>query len=137
VARPNTRDNAEEDLDIERSVKCVRIQPDADLEKNLANNVAVLKLSQNDEIITTSLTNAERGVASVIDLKSAADRPADRPQGVKGSSKNNRESFLDLRIGLVPHNEGLGEELKSVKRPTRQTSRNGIFLYQHGMSSSK
>merc|ERR1711971_16184 len=104
---PNTRDNAEEHPHIEKSVKCVRIHPDADLENTLANNVAVLKLSQDDEIITTSHTNAERDVASVIDLKSAPARPADRPQGVRGSSKIDGESFLDLRIGLVAHNEGL------------------------------
>merc|ERR1711971_24083 len=104
---PNRRDNSEEHPHIEKSVKCVRIHPDADLENTLANNVAVLKLSQDDEIITTSHTNAERDVASVIDLKSAPARPADRPQGVRGSSKIDGESFLDLRIGLVAHNEGL------------------------------
>ena len=117
---PNTRDNAEEHPHVEKSVKCARIHPDADLENTLANNVAVLKLSQNDKIITTSLTKAQRDVASVIDMKAAPSRPADRPEGVKGSSKNDRESFLDLRIGLVAHNEALdplGEELKRVTRP--------------------
>ena len=120
---PNTRDNAEEHPHVEKSVKCARIHPDADLENTLANNVAVLKLSQNDKIITTSLTKAQRDVASVIDMKAAPSRPADRPEGVKGSSKNDRESFLDLRIGLVAHNEALdplGEELKRVTRPTQQ-----------------
>ena len=79
---PNTRDNKEEHPHIEKSVECVRIHPDADLESTLANNVAVLKLSQDDEIITTSLTNAERAVASVIDLKSAPDRPGQAHAGL-------------------------------------------------------
>jgi len=121
---PNTRDVAEEHPHIERAVKCVKIHPDADLDNTLANNVAVLKLDRNSKIKATSMTNEQKGVASVIDFKTGPSRPANLPEGVKGSSKVEGESFLDLRLGLVAHSDGinpLGEEKRRVPRQVEIT----------------
>merc|ERR1711892_892437 len=121
---PNIRDSAEEHPHIEKSVKCVKIHPDADLDNTLANNVAVLKLERNSKIKATSMTNEQKGVASVIDFKTAPLRPANLPEGVKGSSKVEGESFLDLRLGLVAHSDGinpLGEENRRVPRQVEIT----------------
>jgi len=114
---PNERDIIEEHPHINMRVDCVRIHPDADLDNTLANNVAVLKLQRNNKILTSEEV---KKVVSVIDLKSAPRRPADVPDGVKGFSKLNRTSFLDLRVGLVSLNEGqdpLG--VPNSNRPTR------------------
>jgi len=101
---PNRRDGKEEHPHIEKSVTCVKLHPNADLTDTLANNVAVLKLG---DVLKSSLTDTEKAVASVIDLKSAPVRSADIPEGVKGSSKVDGTTFLDLRLGLVAVDQGL------------------------------
>ena len=100
---PNLNDKAEEYPHIEKAVRCVRLHPDADLDGTLANNVAVLKLDSRDE---RTQTPREKDVASVIDLKTGPSRAADNPEGVPGFSKIDRESFLDLKRGLVSVDDG-------------------------------
>jgi len=123
---PNRRDPKEEHPYIEHSVKCVRIHPDADLTGTLENNVAVLKLNSRDK---RQLTEEEIAVASVIDLKSAPSRPANAPEGVDGSSKIKRKSFLDLRLGLVSLDDGL-DPLGSpeISRPPRQAELSPSYI---------
>eukprot|EP00092_Neocalanus_flemingeri_P040720 GFUD01044332.1.p1 GENE.GFUD01044332.1~~GFUD01044332.1.p1 ORF type:complete len:517 (+),score=101.68 GFUD01044332.1:36-1586(+) len=100
---PNRRDSAEEHPHIEKTVSCVRLHPDADLKNTLANNVAVLKLSRRGKFSNPE----EKSIASVIDFKKGPERPADTPEGVRGSSKVERPSVLDLRLGLISQDLGL------------------------------
>jgi len=124
---PNRRDPKEEHPYIEHPVKCVRIHPEADLTGTLENNVAVLKLNSRSRRQTD--TDEEKAVASVIDLKSAPLRPADVPEGIEGSSKIKRDSFLDLRIGLVALDDGI-DPLGSpeISRPIRQAELSPSYI---------
>jgi len=124
---PNRRDPKEEHPYIEHPVKCVRIHPNADLTGTLENNVAVLKLNSRSRRQTE--TEEEKAVASVIDLKSAPLRPADVPEGIEGSSKIKRDSFLDLRIGLVALDDGI-DPLGSpeISRPIRQAELSPSYI---------
>ena len=116
---PNIRDSAEEHPHIEKSVSCVRLHPDADLGNTLANNVAVLKLDQKEKFTDVR----KRAVASVIDFKSAPIRPADTPEGVRGSSKLDKTSFLDLRLGLISVDQGLDPLGNQPNSPDNQQNR--------------
>ena len=102
---PNVRDSAEEFPHIEKSVLCLRLHPDADLKNTLANNVAVLKLDTMKRDKFTDIR--EETVASVIDFKNGLQRPADSPNGVKGSSIIGGSSLLDFRLGLISKDQGL------------------------------
>merc|ERR1711936_818948 len=122
---PNRRDRAEEHPHIEKLVTCVKLHPNADLTKTLANNVAVLKLGE----VNGKLTPTEQSIASVIDLKSAPVRSADLPEGESGSSKVDGTTFLDLRLGLVAVDQGLdplGDQRDPPEQPTEPVSQSYI-----------
>jgi len=112
---PNTRDRKEEHPHITVPVGCVKLHPDADLGNTLANNIAVLKLARPERL----RDDPEKAVASVIDLKSAPQRPANAPEGVSGFSKVDGPSVLDLRLGLVANNQGkdpLGDNFREARK---------------------
>ena len=81
---PNKKDSIEEFPHLEVPVKCVKMHPDADLDGTLANNVAVLKLQSGDpdEIPDPIL----KSVSEVVSPRVGPKRPANKPDGVEGSS---------------------------------------------------
>ena len=98
---PNEEDSQEEHPHIEVEVDCVKVHPEADLSKTLANNVAVLKLKpiKDKEKLRD---NTLKAVLDVVDIRNGPRRPANNPEGVEGSSVVKGESMLDRLLGLGP-----------------------------------
>jgi len=90
----------EEFAHVEMEVVCVRVHPSYDYPNNLAHNVAILKL----RVKRSSQLNAP-SAASVVTIRSARERPANKPRGVTGSNRNTNKdkdvSSISLRIGLL------------------------------------
>ena len=84
---PNKRDEKEEYPEVRMRVECVRMHPLADLDNTLANNVAVLRLGEPEQLVTLE----EENVASVITFRQSEppiDRPGNRPEGVEGTNRH-------------------------------------------------
>eukprot|EP00092_Neocalanus_flemingeri_P011006 GFUD01011851.1.p1 GENE.GFUD01011851.1~~GFUD01011851.1.p1 ORF type:complete len:506 (+),score=110.36 GFUD01011851.1:173-1690(+) len=96
---PNEKDKIEEHPHIEVPVKCVKLHPDADLSGSLANNVAVLKLRAVD--VDVDVDPRTKSVSQVVGIRTGPKRPANNPEGVKGSSVVGGVSALDEALGLV------------------------------------
>jgi len=120
--------NIDEDFaHVDMDVICVRIHPRADYPTTLGYNVAVLKMrikeTENIQVQAKILAS------SVVDVRSAPERPANRPEGVSGFKRNPDKAVdaptLELRIGLLA-------DINSEVDPLGETRRGGgdvdIFL---------
>ena len=93
----------------------------------MANNVAVLKLNMEEDFERSQ----DITLKSVVDIRSGPKRPANNPEGVKGSSIVKGTTDLDLRLGLVANDIGkdpLGEAPEAIQKEVPLSYINTVCL---------
>jgi hypothetical protein len=86
---PNVEVGGMEDFPhVEAEVTCVRLHPKSEYPNGLLYNGAVLKMRVRDRRSTGQSTAAVASTISVVDIRSAPRRPANRPDGVDGFRRN-------------------------------------------------
>ena len=92
---------------VDMEVDCIKLHPRANYPETLEYNVAVLKMHARRVIRdTTPATKQIQSAVSVVDIRSAPRRPANQPEGVLGSRRNERKDEeygdeISLRQGLL------------------------------------